>query len=268
MAIRIIEDVTDILREAAAEAILPRFRRLSEKDIEEKAPGDLVTAADRHAETYITERLRKLDPQARIVGEEACAAAPSLATGLDQGTIFVLDPLDGTGNFAAGRMPFAIMAALLREGEIIAAWILDPLSNQLCTAEQGSGAFIDGRRLKATPREAGPLRGSISTRFMPPDMREALEPRLTALLPDRLEPFLCAGAEYPALAKGERDFATFWRSLPWDHLPGTLFLREAGGHVARFDGTPYRAGQDGKGLIAAHSFELWQEARGLLIPNF
>jgi fructose-1,6-bisphosphatase/inositol monophosphatase family enzyme len=99
----LIENVSAVLRQAAAEAILPRFRKLTASDVEEKSPGELVTAADHHAERLIGEQLLQLDPSARIVGEEACARNPALASALNQGTVWLIDPLDGTGNFVSGR---------------------------------------------------------------------------------------------------------------------------------------------------------------------
>lgn len=259
----LIDRVSTVLREAAAEAILPRFRNLKASDVEEKSPGELVTAADRHAERLIGERLLLLDPSARIVGEEACARTPALAGALDQGTVWLIDPLDGTGNFVSGRGPFSIMLALLREGETVAAWMLDPLSNQLHVAELGSGARINGVPVVADGKPATLRAGSISTRFLPPDVLEAIEPRLDRV-PLIVPPLLCAGAEYPAIAAGERDFAVFWRTLPWDHLPGALFLSEAGGRIARWDGSPYRAGCDGHGLLAARTSDHWRAAHTVL----
>lgn len=259
----LIDRVSTVLREAAAEAILPRFRNLNSRDVEEKSPGELVTAADRHAERLIGEQLLPLDPSARIVGEEACARTPALADGLDQGTVWLIDPLDGTGNFVSGRGPFSVMLALLREGETVAAWMLDPLSNQLYVAELGSGAQTNGVPVVADGTPDTLRTGSISTRFLPPNVLEAIEPRLDRV-PLIVPPLLCAGAEYPAIAAGDRDFAVFWRTLPWDHLPGALFLSEAGGRVARWDGSPYRAGQDGHGLLAARTPDHWRAAHTAL----
>lgn len=253
----LIDKVSTVLRQAAAEAILPRFRNLTARDVEEKSPGELVTVADQHAERLIGEQLLLLDPSARVVGEEACAKTPALADTLDRGTVWLIDPLDGTGNFISGRGPFSIMLALLREGEVVAAWMLDPLSDQLHVAELGSGAQINGVPVVADGKPDGLRRGSISTRFLPPDVLEVIEARLDRV-PLIVPPLLCAGAEYSAIATGERDFAVFWRTLPWDHLPGTLFLSEAGGRVARWDGSPYRAGQDGSVLLAARTPEHWR----------
>jgi fructose-1,6-bisphosphatase/inositol monophosphatase family enzyme len=85
---------------------------------------------------------------------------------------------------------------------------------------------------------------------MPPEVRRRVETALGMVEP--LAKLMCSGAEYPAIALGERHASLFWRTLPWDHVPGALFLEEAGGHVSRLDGSPYRGGpREGEGLIIA-----------------
>ena len=259
-----LERVETLMREAAERAILPRFRMLAAHEIEEKSPGELVTQADRESEAILTEGLAGLLAGARVVGEEACAIDPALAEGLDSGLVWLVDPLDGTANFAAGEEDFAVMVALLRDGITIAGWMLDPTSGRLARAERGAGAWIDGDRLRAPERRPGSkLRGAIG-RFMPPAMQADVTRRVEAgatLLPG----LKCAGAEYPLIALGERDFAFYWRTLAWDHAPGALFLEEAGGKATRPDGSPYLAGSKGSGLIAATSPELWEDARRLVL---
>lgn len=261
----LIEGAAAVLREAAATAVLPRFRALAEDEIEEKMPGELVTIADREAETIIAAGLAALLPGSIVIGEEACAADPALIGRIGEGRVWIVDPIDGTAQFTAGELPFAVMAALMIDGETVAALILDPVSDRLAAAERGSGAWLGGERLQtqAGPVAAVDLRGSIG-RFMPPDMMAEVLKRaegLGALLPG----LKCAGAEYPAIASAERDFALYWRTLAWDHAPGVLFLNEAGGKATRPDGSPYVPGSEGKGLLAARTPEVWDAARSLLL---
>src|SRR5690606_13423643 len=74
----------------------------------------------------------------------------------------------------------------------------------------------------------------------------------------------CAGDDYPGMVLEDHEFALYWRALPWDHAPGALFISEAGGVVARLDGTPYQPGQQMKGLLAARSQAIWNTVRSLL----
>ena len=156
------------------------------------------------------------------------------------------------------------MAALLQGGEAVASWMLDPLTGRICLAEKGSGAFIDGTRIHADQRAScrNRLTGAILARFVPDLVKSQIEQRSQQL---KLVPgLLCAGAEYPEVAGGDRHFAVFWRTLPWDHVPGALFLEEAGGYVVRPDGSPYRAACDGAGLIVARNQSIGTDVMNLL----
>ncbi|MET0340006.1 MAG: inositol monophosphatase family protein [Polyangiales bacterium] len=262
----LLDDVAALMREVAAAHILPRFRALAAGDVVEKAPGELVTVADREAEHHLTARLAQLVPGVRVVGEEAVAADPSRLAGLGEGSVFLVDPLDGTANFVAGTACFAVMVALLHEGETAAAWLLDPVTNVLARAERGAGAFLERERLTPDAHSPGVpmLRGAVLSKYMPPSLRtqvEARAPRLGEVLPG----LHCAGAEYPALASGRQDFAVFYRTLPWDHAPGALLVSEAGGVAARYDGTPYRPAEDVRGLLVARNELVWGQVRDALL---
>lgn len=262
-----IDAVTEILREAAATAIVPRFKALAEGEVTEKSPGEVVTVADREAEELISVRLRGL-LDAPVVGEEATADDPRLLAALREApAAWVVDPLDGTANFVAGQPEYAVMAALVRGGQTVAAWILRPVSGTVYVAERGSGAWRDGERVvrKPAPAEAAELRGAALTRFLSPEDRarvEAAAPRFRAFGAGTK----CAGVDYPRLLDGEQDFILFHRTLPWDHAPGTLLLTEAGGVARRPDGSPYAPGDDRVGLLNAVGDACWATVRALLLP--
>ena len=113
-----LEEVAGLIREVATTIVLPRFRRLDAEDIQQKSPGDVVTVADHESELALEAGLTRLLPGSEVVGEEAVAADPGvLGRMADRGAVWIVDPLDGTNNFAAGKTPFAVMVALLRGGE-------------------------------------------------------------------------------------------------------------------------------------------------------
>jgi fructose-1,6-bisphosphatase/inositol monophosphatase family enzyme len=266
-----IDKVTDILLDAAAEAVLPRHRALAEGEIAEKTPGELVTVADREAEALITRRLRGVR-DVPVVGEEATAERPALLHAVrDAPEVWLVDPLDGTPNFVAGSPHYAVMAALVRSGETVAAWIVQPASGRAYTAEAGSGAWRnDGVRLHRHPAPADPasLRGAALTTFLSPAARahiDASRPRFAHLGPGTK----CAGIDYPRLAEGALDFLLYHRTLPWDHAPGALLATEAGCTVRRPDEgrTPYRPSDDRSGLLAAAGPRCWRTVRELLLPT-
>ena len=245
-----IDNVGDILRAAAAKAVLPRFTALLPGEIRLKSAQEPVTAADLEAERMLQEELGKLLPQARFVGEEACSANPDLLRNLARGLVWLVDPLDGTRNFANGREPFAMMVALLQDGAATHSWILDPRQDWLAVAELGGGAWADGVRLYTNPlaRPIGELQGIVSDAFVPKGAQELVQ-RIAGEVATVWPTARCAGYEYPSIARGERDFAVYWRTLAWDHAPGALFLTEAGGRVCHWDGSPYRPAFPRPGLL-------------------
>lgn len=255
--------VAELMRRVAADVILPRFRNLSADEIEEKSGADdLVTVADRESEASLAEGLAALDPGTNIVGEEAVAGNPAFLDGLDRGRHWLVDPLDGTANFAAGRTPFGVLVALVEDGEPVAGWILDPVTDRLCFARRGSGAFVGGERV--TSRGTGAPLPLMALSVYVPEVDRARYERHAAGVLSLAEVPRCAAEQYARLGLGTADGALFHRIMPWDHAAGAIWLEEAGGMVRRLDGSPYRMGDRRTGLLAAATPALWEAAaRGL-----
>lgn len=243
---------------------MPRFRALAAHEISEKSPGEVVTCADRESEARLHDGLMALGLDARIVGEEACAEDPSLLDGIGKGLIWLVDPLDGTANFAAGRAPFGLMVALIDNGDPVASWMLDPVSGRLCHAARGLGAWIDGEPVYAHATTPAPV-AALATQFMTPADRALVHERAERQF--RLEAIpRCAAESYPRLVLGRNHASIFQRILPWDHAAGVLFLTEAGGRATHWNGEPYRVGSDAAGLLVASSDAMWKRAAGVLAP--
>jgi fructose-1,6-bisphosphatase/inositol monophosphatase family enzyme len=265
----VLDQVADLMREVAATIVLPRFRHLAEGEIQQKAPGDLVTIADKESEKALTAGLTALLPGSAVVGEEAVAADPRvLARVGDPGAVWIVDPVDGTNNFAAGKTPFAIMVALVRDGETTASWILDPPGDHLTVAEAGAGAYRDGVRVKTRTDDPGAsgLRGVVASHYLPQHLREIAVANAPAF-GQVTKGHHCAGYEYPAVATDEQQFALFWRILPWDHAPGSLIIKEAGGTVRHLDGSSYRPTDSERGLLVAPNDDVWDTVRDTLFPD-
>lgn len=253
------DKVSDLIRTVATEVVLHHYQSLASHQIDEKTPGDLVTVADRESEIRLSAGLAAILPQASIVGEEAVAADPALIDRVNDSTAWIIDPIDGTHNFAHGHPPFGIIIALVEAGETVAGWLYDPLAERMCHAVRGGGAFIDGKRVEA--RESGePLPvAAISTLFIPEPQRSALTEAAEGHF--RLVDIpRCAAEQYPRLVLGQNDVTLFERTLPWDHAAGVLFIQEAGGKAARLDGSPYRPGDRRTGMLAAASPAMWDTA--------
>ena len=253
------EKVSNALQQASEEIILPHYQNLKSGDVEEKSPGELVTVADRLSEEFLTEALSKILPEASIVGEEAVEADPSIMDRLNDGQAWVIDPIDGTSNFAAGKPPFGIIIALLENGLTRAGWLYDPLQKRLCHAKLGNGAYIDGNRFTSTNVVDGKPIAALATGFMTDEQRTqilaAAEPHYQIVDIPR-----CAAEQYPRLVLGTNHVSVFERTLPWDHAAGVLFLNEAGGKAARWDSLEYLPGDSRTGMLGASSPDLWDEA--------
>ncbi|MFD7770054.1 inositol monophosphatase family protein [Streptomyces sp. NPDC059787] len=229
-------DVEELVRKAAAQEIVPRWRRLGEHDVDLKTgPHDLVTDADRNAELYLTDALAALLPGSVVVGEEAVHANPASYEAIQAGApVWIVDPVDGTRQFVRGESGFCTLVALARGGVVHASWTYAPARDQFATAVRGRGAHLDGERLRAGSPEPGrDLRVATSH----PDYTTDEQKRaLLGLWTDGVAPRPCgsAGLEYLAIARGESDAVAFSWEAAWDHAAGLLLVEEAGGtHLTR-----------------------------------
>ena len=248
------DEVTDLLRAVAAEFILPRFRALGEGDVQAKGPGDLVTIADREAEAALTDALCAAEPGVLVVGEEASFDDPTLIDRLPAAAhAWVVDPVDGTRNFAQGSPDFGVMVAESEHGRAVRSWIWQPLHGRMFVAERGGGVRVNGEPMDALADRRRPYRVAVYG-----TLRRLPAPRL------RLSRARGSCAiDYPRLLAGELD-ALGYRSLhPWDHLPGTLMVTELGG-FAGLDGVAYAAGRPGRALFSATSRRVYDDVTARL----
>lgn len=259
-----IDKVTAIMEQVATEEMLPRFRRLGPDDISQKTgPTDLVTVVDHACERRLTAALIDLLPGSAVVGEEAASADSGVMNNLSgDSPVWIVDPLDGTRNYARGIDRFACIVALVRNGETVAGWIHDPIRGVTGVAEKGEGAFIGGRRLRvaeSAPLEemtaiatvwqfAKSLRGSV----------DRLRARLSGIYNEG-----CAGVEYLQLADGKAHISIATKLKPWDHVAGVLLHREAGGFSSMIDGGDYGARVREGVLVTAPDADSWEKIRFL-----
>lgn len=232
-----------IVREAARAEILPRFRRLDAGDVAEKTSSqDLVTEADTRAEAMMTRAILETFPGATVIGEEAVSADKSLLGQIGAAEMgVILDPIDGTWNFAKGISTFGVILAVTHGGETVFGLLYDPLGDDWVWAAKGEGAwmgFPDGRQtqLRIAPPE-GELSGFLGLYLFP----RSHQPRLASLMPDyeRVHTLRCSCHEYRTLAAGHVDFGLNGALMPWDHAAGVLVHAEAGGHAGLLDGRAY-----------------------------
>ena len=262
-----IQALCEALRAAARTEILPRFGRPETQEVRTKSEAiDLVTQADLGAEAFLAKEAERLLPGALFVGEETVATQPELLSALPEAELaLVIDPVDGTSNFAQGLPLFGVIAAVVRRGETVAGVLYDPFADDCVLAEVGAGAFrlrADGSRerlRRADPLPLEQMTGMFSAAYLPVDERQRVYARLHQLRV--VSSFRCAAHEYRLFASGHAQFLAYNRLMPWDHLAGVLICQEAGAYAARFDASPYLPGHTGGGLIVAPDEASWRQLR-------
>jgi myo-inositol-1(or 4)-monophosphatase len=224
----------------AHDAGLILTERMGRKSLQIANKGviDLVTEADLAAERFIIERIQSYYPRHAILAEE------SGATHSVEGSSefkWIIDPLDGTTNYAHGYPCFCVSIALERAGEVVMGVIYDPIKDEMFAAERGLGATLNGRRIRVS--EADELSRSMVCTGFPYDVRDrgdfarhfaAFIMKAQAIRRDG-----SAALDLANVACGRFD-GFFEEGLrPWDVAAGVLLVEEAGGRVSHYDGRPF-----------------------------
>lgn len=265
--------VINLVRRAAQSEIMPRYQNLAHFEITSKSrDDDLVTQADLAAEAMITRGLLRLFPHAQVVGEEAVAKNPDLRhTMSDHEFTFVIDPIDGTWNYAKGIAVFGVILSVLRFGVPIFGVLYDPMMDDYVIADHAtqSAQFVPARGaarpITTAPDKAlGELDGYVHLGLMPKDEQFALAP----VLPNfrRTTVLRCSCHEYRLVAQGHADFCLSATLNPWDHAAGVLACQMAGGVAKFLDQSPYDARQTTGYLLTASSQQTWDQIADLLRP--
>lgn len=261
-----LEQVTNLIKEVGQKTVLPRWRNLKAHEIQEKTgPHDLVTIADKETELLLTPLLQAVIPGSAVLGEEGVAEdAHKLSLLQNKDLVWIIDPIDGTSNFAKGKENFGTIVALVRQNEILAGWIHHHVTGDTLVAEHGGGAYFRGKKLKTLPMvplEA--MHGTLGGKLHDPVKRRPGQgggPKFYG------RSFVSCDI-YAALLTGEKIFpndseplqqyfrVTMMGSKPWDDAAGILALRESGGEAINWQRQRYRPTMFNDGIIAASSYE-------------
>ncbi len=230
-------------------------------------PSDLVTLADTEAEAQIVAELARDWPECRVLGEEGVAADKALRGEMATAEwAVIVDPVDGTWNFAKGLSVFGMILAVLHRGRPVWAMLYDPVMDDwIAAGTEGAAEMVSARggRVLRTSVETRPgrMNGYVTLGLFP----KAMQARMVTEFPDfaRVTSLRCACHEYRMLAQGHVEFCLSGPvPHPWDHAAGVLAVERAGG-VARFlDGEPYHAGRAKGVILAAASQAVWDEMAG------
>lgn len=221
----------------AGKSLTKDFAEVENLQVSRKGPADFVSKADLRAEQIVFDELRKARPTYAFLMEEGGEVA-----GTDGAHRWIVDPLDGTTNFLHSIPLFAVAIALERNQEIVASVIYNPVMDELYTCEKGGGTWLnDRKRLRVAGRKHladSVVVTGIKTQGTPND---ALAVRQVAHINPAVAGIRRTGSisvDLAWLASGR--FDALWEAglAPWDVAPGALMVKEAGGFVSDFSGTP------------------------------
>lgn len=251
-------DVAIQAAQAAARILRRGFGRTHR--ISRKGLVDLVTEQDRRSEEAIVQTIQSAFPNHAILAEERGVA------GVPSRYRWIVDPLDGTTNYAHGYPIFCVSIAFERDGQVDVGVIVDPLRQEIFVAERGQGTTINGRPAHVS-RTTQLIASLLETGFPYERSRVGIALAQFEYLAYAAQGLRRAGAAALALAYvaiGRLD--GFWEATlsPWDHAAGALLIQEAGGIVTQIDGAPYRTDSRAiaasNGLIHAALLEALQQA--------
>ncbi len=263
--------VEDIIREVAETEILPHFRHLEKDDISYKIGDDPVTIADKTAEIALSNHLLDLLPGSKVVGEEAFAVNRDISNHfLTESHVWIIDPIDGTRNFIAGKPIYGVIVALMERNQTIAGWLYDPTSKEFITAEKGSGAYYNNHKLRVlSPEPLEKMRGSLG--YSLTNALRKINLPSDSPKPILCEPMMCACHEYARITANEPHFSRpdcswHFRSIlmhctPWDDAAGILIHQEAGGYTAHWNNEPFRPSDFDRGFLSAPDETSWHAIR-------
>jgi len=237
----------------AAEHILQAWQRPDRIKVSEKGYNDYVTDIDRLVEDILVEHIRKSYPSHSFLCEEA-----GLMEGEDKDIVWVIDPIDGTRNFVLGFPHFCISMACIKKGILEHAIIIDPVKNEEFTASRGSGALLNGNRIRVGNRQS--IEGamvSLSCAGLKNyetllQIQNAMKGTIGAI---RITGSAALDLAY--MAAGRTDAGWMSGMNQWDVAAGILLIQEAGGLISDSAGNPDCLNSDSLVFGNAKCFKDW-----------
>jgi fructose-1,6-bisphosphatase/inositol monophosphatase family enzyme len=251
------DDIEELIRKVGDECILPHFRRISDDDVSYKDSNiDPVTAVDIEAEKLLKEGLLHILPGSLFVGEELYSTDKSIIQYLndEDKPVWIVDPIDGTDNFIAGKLGFGIMACLVYKGEIVGSWLYE-VSQQRMTLYYAPDFILEnGKKLTSSYEPMKPFKGLIGKKLHRFPEVQNLKAECQEVILDSLQgpSIIC----YREMLLGHIDFLIFKVTYPWDHLPGIAFLKSQGAVISRWSGEDICLSDINEGLVVARNPEV------------
>lgn len=258
--------IEKLIKDVGDNCIFSYFQNLKNADVAFKeSHNDPVTVADQKAEQLLKIGLLELLPNSLFVGEETYAENKNLLNFLRQSEkpVWIVDPIDGTDNFIAGRTGFGIMACLVERGKIVGSWLYEVTSKRMTAYYAPNEIWENGQTFKMKPSSGLPYKGLIGKKLHRfPEVQKLKEESADILIDPALEPSIVS---YREMLLGKIDFLVFKVTYPWDHLPGIAFLQSCGAQVRRWNGEPFEFSDTHEGLIISRNEEIMNIVQDIVI---
>ncbi len=254
-----LKQLRQIIKESAQQHIMSRFTRVG---FDLKADGSIVTEADTAMQQAVADELQRLWPEFSLLGEEMDSDTQQALMQSDQQGLWVLDPIDGTTNFASGVPIFSISLALIQQNQVVAGLIYDPVRDECFSAIKGQGAWLNDESLKPDV-----LQSELAQCIAQVDLKRLPGPLAMGLVADHpyasQRNFGSGALDWCWLAAGRSQLYLHGGQNLWDYAAGQLILAEAGGCSETFEGEPvFSNSLKKRSVIAASSprlFEMWRD---------
>lgn len=257
------KQLSSIIRNTAIEELLPRFAQVKES---QKADGSLLTEADIAVQKKLHFELQNLDPEILFLSEEMTESEQRHILEKSNHAVWVLDPLDGTTNFAAGIPYYAISLALIRNGETVLGLVYDPERDECFAAEKDLSVTLNGEKLHLNNSKIllNDAVACIDLKRLP----EAMAIKLVVEHPFRSQrSFGGVALDWCWLAAGRFDIYLHGKQNIWDYAAGLLIFHESGGLSCSDDGTPVFVNElnprVGIGAANTDLFKQWTQYLGI-----
>jgi len=259
-----LETLCAVVKRAAVEELLPRFADVTRKI---KGDGSIVTVADRAIQDRLESELKQLWPEIALLGEEMTASEQAKRLARPGAGLWIVDPLDGTSNFAAGIPFYSVSVALMVAGEVVLGVVYDPARDECFAAIKGGSARMNGLPLKGYPAPDS-LRRCIATvdfKRLP----TSLVLRLMHSPPySSQRSFGSVALDWCWVAAGRFHVYLHGRQKIWDYAAGHLILEQMGGRSCGLDGAPvFSAGGEPRSALAALDPDIFRQWREWLLTG-
>jgi len=257
----ILNKLEEIIKHHAAEQIMPRYNKVAYSF---KPDGSLVTAADSEMQKAMIVSLQQYWPDYVVLGEEMTETEQQAQLDSDAKGLWILDPLDGTSNFASGIPVFSVSIALVVKNEVVLGLIYDPNRNETFSAIKDEGAWLNGKQLiSQTEREfLNQCTAQIDFKRLTPDMRVCLSREHP--YPSQRN-FGSGALDWCWLAAGRCQINIHGGQKLWDYVAGQLILSEAGGCAKTFGGdNVFKKTLDTRSVMAAVNLSLFKQLQKYL----